>query len=239
MGDAAPLGSGAIITAAGASQRMKGVDKVFAPLAGKPALAWVVEVFQTCSLIKEIVIVLAKEKVSRGREMAQQAGWNKVTHVCPGGPRRQDSVCEGLQHLGPCDYVVIHDGARPCLTVDLIELGLAEARATGAAIAAIPASDTVKQVDSQKEIVRTIFRNEVWLAQTPQVFKVEILKKAYQKVAEDVTDDAGLVERLGHKVRVYMGSYQNIKITTKEDLALAESILLRRSGARLKIKDKS
>lgn len=229
MGKAGALGNGVIIVGAGASQRMEGIDKVFVPLAGKPALAWVVEVFQACSLIKEIVVVLAKENVPRGKEMASQARWTKVTHVCPGGPRRQDSVREGLKRLGPCDFVVIHDGARPCLTVDLVERGLKEARTTGVAIAAVPASDTVKQVNSEKEIVRTIPRNELWLAQTPQVFKVEILKKAYEEVTENVTDDASLAEHLGHKVRVYMGSYQNVKVTTREDLALAEAILARRA----------
>lgn len=231
MVKAAPSENSAIIVGGGASQRMEGIDKLFTPLAGKPALAWSVEILQSCPLVKEIVIVLAKQNVPRGKEMVSQAGWNKVTGICTGGPRRQDSVHEGLKHLGTCDYIVIHDGARPCLTIDLVEQGLAEARFTGAAIAAVPASDTIKQVNSQKEILRTVPRNEIWLAQTPQVFKAEILKKAYEILAEDVTDDASLVERLGYKVRVYTGSYQNIKITTREDLKLAETILLQRKGS--------
>lgn len=219
----------AIIVAAGASQRMGGIDKVFTPLAGKPVLAWVIEVFQSCGLIDEIVLVLARENVSRGRQMVLQSGWNKVTNVCPGGPRRQDSVREGMAHLGPCDIVAIHDGARPCLTPDLIERGIAGAAVYGAAIAAVPAPDTIKKVNADGEVVETLERNDLWVIQTPQVFKIELLKKAYENISKDVTDDAALVERLGYKVRVYMGSYQNIKITTPEDLAIAEAILLRRS----------
>ncbi len=220
--------SGALIVAAGAGLRMEGKDKILTPLAGKPVLAWVVEVFEACHLVDEVVIVLGEENLSTGKNMVVQAGWRKVTHVCPGGLRRQDSVWAGMQKLGPCDLVVIHDGARPCLTIDLVERGLSEAVIAGAAIAAVPVIDTIKRVNSSGEVIQTLDRPGLWSVQTPQVFKADILKNAYKKGEGDVTDDASLVERSGHKVKVYMGSYQNVKITTQEDLALAEAILLQR-----------
>jgi 2-C-methyl-D-erythritol 4-phosphate cytidylyltransferase len=151
--------------------------------------------------------------------------WSKVTEVCLGGKRRQDSVAAGLDRVDDCDWVVIHDGARPLVTVDLIEKGLAAARETGAAIAAVPVTDTVKIVDDAEIALRTPERRHLRAVQTPQIFRFDIIKKACEQVSEDVTDDASLVERLGYKVKLYPGSYDNIKVTTPDDLALAEAIL--------------
>lgn len=218
----------AIIVAAGASRRMSGVDKVFASLGGKPALSWVMETFQASSVIDDIVLVLAKENVSSGRQMVVKAGWSKVSNVCPGGLRRQDSVREGLHHLAACDIVVVHDGARPCVTSDLIERGVSQASASGAAIAAVPVNDTIKRVDTEATVVETLDRRGLWAIQTPQVFRAELLAEACEKVSDDVTDDAAMIERLGHTVKIYMGSYRNIKITTPEDLLVAEAILSKR-----------
>ncbi len=220
--------TGAIIVAAGAGRRMGGTDKVFAPVAGKPVLVWVVEAFQSCRLIDEIVLVLAGENLSQGREMVLNNCWSKVSNVCPGGPRRQDSASEGLRHLGSCDLVAVHDGARPCIRAEVIERGVREATLSGAAVAAVPVADTIKRVNDHGEVIETLVREGLWDIQTPQIFRREFLEKAYRDNEKDVTDDAALVERAGHKVKVYMASYRNIKITTPEDLALAEWILKER-----------
>jgi len=219
----------AIVTAAGASRRMEGPDKVFAPLAGLPILAHVLRTFQDHPSVDTVVLVVNQANLQSGRDLVDHHQLTKVAAVLPGGDRRQDSVFNGLKSLTDCDWAIIHDGARPCLTPDIIDRGLAEARTTGAAIAAVPAKDTIKRVDAGNLIVETPPRQSLWLAQTPQIFKFDIIFEAYHKGAHlDATDDAALVEALGHKVKVYMGSYDNIKITTPEDLALAETILARR-----------
>ena len=153
--------------------------------------------------------------------MAEQ-GWPKVTDVCLGGDRRQDSVAAGLSRLDQCHWVVIHDGARPLVTVDLIERGLEAARETGAAIAAVPVTDTIKVASEEGFIQGTPPRQSLWAAQTPQVFRFDIITEAYRQAKYEVTDDARLVEQLGHKVKLYMGSYDNIKVTTPDNLAIAE-----------------
>lgn len=207
---------------------MGGYDKIFHPLAGKPALAWVIDVFQTCPLVQSIVVVLSAENLARGEELTARKGWSKIHRMVPGGPRRQDSVWKGLQHLQNCDLAVIHDGARPCITVDLIERGIAEALTSGAAIAAVPLTDTIKRVNAENEVEQTIERQGIWSVQTPQVYKIDIIKNAYRKIKGDVTDEASLVELSGHKVKIFLGSNQNIKITTREDLATADAILRQR-----------
>ena len=216
---------GAIVVAAGTSRRMGGADKIFAPLSGKPLLAHTVDVFQRCPTIDQVVIVLSEDKLDEGWRLAKEYRWSKVTEVCLGGPRRQDSVCEGLKRLSDCEWVVIHDGARPCLSLGLIEGGLEEARQSGAAIPAIPVSDTIKVVSPDSFVAETPLRQSLWAVQPPQVFRFDIINEAYRKAEGDVTDDATLVESLGYKVKVYPGSYDNIKVTTPEDMALAEAIL--------------
>jgi len=213
---------GAVIVAAGESQRMGGVDKVLALLGGKPILARVVEPFQSCSSIDQIVIVLSEQNLERGKQLAAEQGWSKVTDVCLGGRRRQDSVVAGLGRLSNCQWVVIHDGARPLVSVGLIEQGLTEAGETGAAVAAVPVTDTIKVAKDDRIVHQTPPRQNLWAVQTPQVFRYPIIAEAYGKAKGEVTDDASLVEQLGYRVKLYMGSYDNIKITTPDDLALAE-----------------
>ena len=215
--------TGVVIVGAGSSRRM-GTDKVFMALAEKPLLAWSVDVCQRCELVDQIVIVLNKSKLHLGRKLVAERGWSKVMEVCAGGDRRQDSVRQGLDKLRGCDWVLIHDGARPFLTLDLIGDGLKAARVTGSAVAAVPVKDTVKLGGSDLMVRGTLNRQELWAVQTPQVFRFDIITGAHQRVGSDVTDDASMVEQLGHKVKLYMGSYNNIKITTPEDLALAELI---------------
>ena len=214
---------GAIIVAAGSSQRMGKVNKIFAPLRGKPLLAWSVDICQECSLIGQIVITLNDKDLEPGQKLKEERGWSKVT-LCLGGARRQDSVKQGLHKLKDCHWVIVHDGARPFLTLDLIENGLKAATETGAAVAAVPVKDTIKLADSNGLIRETLYRDKLWAAQTPQIFRFAIIAKAYQELGATVTDDAAAVERLGYEVKLYLGDYNNIKVTTPEDLALAEII---------------
>jgi 2-C-methyl-D-erythritol 4-phosphate cytidylyltransferase len=214
---------GVVIVAAGTSQRMAGINKLFAPLRGKPLLAWSVDTCQRYNLVQQIVLVLNDKDLARGQKLKKERGWSKVT-LCPGGARRQDSVKEGLRQMRDCDWVMIHDGARPFLTPDLIEDGLKIVEEIGAAIAAVPIKDTIKLVDSENLIGETLQRNRLWAAQTPQIFSFDVITKAYENLSADITDDATAVERLGHKVQLYMSDHKNIKVTTAEDLALARII---------------
>ena len=211
----------AVITAAGSSQRMDGADKVFALLGGEPILVRVVDVFQRCNPVDRIVIVLSESNLERGKQLVIERGWSKVIDVCLGGRRRQDSVASGLERLSNCDWVVIHDGARPLVTVDLINRGLKAARETGAAVAAVPVADTIKMAGDDRIVRQTPPRQNLWAVQTPQVFSIKIITEAYSRAGDDVTDDASLVEQLGYRVKIYSGAYDNIKITTSDDLALA------------------
>jgi 2-C-methyl-D-erythritol 4-phosphate cytidylyltransferase len=219
---------GAVIAAAGSSQRMGGVDKVWTPLGGKPILVRVVDTFQGCNLIDQIVIVLNEPNLERCQQLIAEQGWSKVTDVCPGGKRRQDSVAAGLSRLDNCQWVVIHDGARPLLTEDLISQGLTEARETGAAAAAVPVTDTVKVAGGDRVVQQTLPRPNLWAVQTPQVFRFDIIDEACRQMKDEVTDDASLVEPLGYRVKLYMGSYDNIKLTAPDDLVLAEVLWQKR-----------
>ncbi|MFC2067321.1 2-C-methyl-D-erythritol 4-phosphate cytidylyltransferase [Chloroflexota bacterium] len=216
---------GAIIVAAGESRRMGGADKVMLPLGGKPVLLRVIDVFQECRLIDQIVAVVNEKSMESCRQLVNGGGWDKVSDkvsdVCLGGRRRQDSVLEGLKRLKNCEWVVIHDGARPLVTVDLIERGLEAAVDTGAAVAAVPVIDTIKVAGDDRIVRETPPRQNLWAVQTPQVFSHEIITEVYSRANGDVTDDASLVEQSGYKVKLYMGSYDNIKITTPDDMALA------------------
>ena len=215
--------------AAGDSRRMAGVDKIFTPLLGLPLIAHTVEALEACPLVCGLVLVLSSDKVAMGQALARECGWSKVA-TCQGGARRQDSVRLGLECFDKSyTWVAVHDGARPCIEPTLLERGFDAAQETGAAVAAVPAKDTVKVVvDGLVEA--TPSRDSLWLVQTPQVFRYELLVEAHGLAhkRETVTDDASMVEDLGHRVKVFMGSYTNLKITTPEDLALAEFLLASR-----------
>ena len=226
----APDKVAAVIVAAGESRRMGGVDKAFALLGGKPVLARAVDAFQGCDSVHQVVVAVNEQNLERCRQLVAEWGWSKVTGVCPGGKRRQDSVAAGLSHLSHCDWVIIHDGARPLVTVELIEQGLEAARETGAAVAAVPVTDTIKVAGDDRIVRQTPSRQNLWAVQTPQVFSLGIITKAYRQAKEEVTDDASLVEQSGYKVKLYMGSYTNIKVTTPDDLALAEILWQKQGG---------
>jgi len=214
---------GAVIVAAGTGQRMVGINKLFAPLGGKPLLAWSVDTCQRYGSVQQIVLVLNDKDLARGQKLKKERGWSKVT-LCSGGSRRRDSVREGLSQIKECDWVMIHDGARPFLTPDLIGDGLKVVEKTGAAVAAVPVKDTIKVAADERLVGGTLQRDRLWAAQTPQIFSFDVITKAYEGLVAEVTDDAAAVELLGHKVQLYMGDYKNIKVTTTEDLALASII---------------
>jgi len=214
---------GVVIVAAGTGQRMAGINKLFAPLRGKPLLAWSVDTCQRYGLVQQIVLVLNDKDLARGQKLKKERGWSKVT-LCLGGTQRQDSVKEGLRQIKDCDLVMIHDGARPFLTPDLIADGLKIVEEIGAAVAAVPVKDTIKIAADERLIQGTLQRDRLWAAQTPQIFSFDMITKAYENLTAEATDDATAVERLGYKVQLYMGDYKNIKVTTAEDLALARII---------------
>ncbi len=224
-GSASHSNVGAIVVAAGESKRMVNADKIFVSLIGQPLIAYSLKTLNDSPLISAIVLVLSSRNVERGRQLVAANGWHKIIDVCPGGNLRQDSVRNGLERLADAEWIIVHDGARPFIDEDMIARGLTEAAYTGAAIAAVPVKDTIKSVDAEMFVTHTIERNTLWSAQTPQVFRRQLLAEAHERVADNVTDDASMVERIGGKVRLFMGSYSNIKVTTPEDLPIAEAIL--------------
>ena len=223
--ETSPPAISAVIVAAGRSSRMGGVDKTFAPLLGAPLIAHTVERFEAHPLIGEIALVLAAESVEHGRELTKSRGWRKVTQVCAGGARRQDSVYNGLAALSSCDLVMVHDGARPCLDAATLDRGIRAATEHGAAVAGTPVKDTIKQVSPDLLIEDTPERARLWAAQTPQVFRYNLLLEAHRRAERDFTDDAAMVEAIGHPVRMFEGTYENIKVTTAGDLVVAEAFL--------------
>jgi 2-C-methyl-D-erythritol 4-phosphate cytidylyltransferase len=220
---------GVIIVAAGESRRMQGMDKILAPLGGKPVLAWSIEAFEQCPEVDRIILVNSEKHLGSVKCLTVDRKWTKVADVCVGGQRRQDSVAAGLKLLGHCEWVIIHDGARPLVTLDIIQRGLQAAKETGAAIAAVPVTDTIKAAGKDLTVIETPPRSHLWAVQTPQIFRFAIIEEAYRQAKGDVTDDAMLVEKIGGKVKLYMGSYDNIKITTPYDLKVAE-LLIRENG---------
>ena len=214
---------GVIVPAAGRGTRMRGEDKLFLRLCGKPLLAWCIDTLERCDLVTDVVVALNPDTIAPGEELCRTRGWTK-TRFCLGGDRRQDSVGHALRAIGAVDWVIVHDGDRPFLTRELLEEGLRSARETGVAVASVPVKDTVKVADESNNVLRTLERDVLRAVQTPQVFRADIIRDAYAGMSGTVTDDAMLAERLGCTVRLYPGSYQNLKVTTPEDLLMARSI---------------
>ncbi len=224
-----PVKSSAIIAAAGSSRRMEGQDKLWTPLAGRMTLARTIDVFEASPIIDNIVLVLNSKRLDDVTKLCQKEGWSKITGIVEGGIRRQDSVRNGLDSLAklaPTQWVMIHDGARPLVTPDILEAGLKTAQKCYAAIAAVPVKDTIKQVQ-QGWITSTLDRSLLWSIQTPQIFSFPLIYHAYQTapLQQEFTDDAALLEHLGKRVAIFNGSYRNIKITTQEDLLVAEALI--------------
>lgn len=224
-----PSTVGAIIVSAGASTRMQGVNKTLVELGGMPIIARTVDVFEKCDAVGCVVVVVSQQSLGDVAEIARNREWKKVVHVRIGGMRRQDSVRIGLKALPEtCEWIVVHDGARPLVTEKMIRDGLLTSEAVGAATAAIPTVDTIKVVTEDGHVVETLDRRKLAAIQTPQIFRRDLLMKAHDEIPEDVTDDAAMIEMGGGRVEVFMGDRANIKVTTPEDLVVAEALLAMR-----------
>lgn len=220
----------AVIVAAGKGKRMgTDISKQFLPLCGKEILAHTVEKFEKAENIRDIVLVTGQDSLQDVQDMTQEYGWKKIVSIVSGGRERQDSVWNGLQAV-PADgkIVLIHDGVRPFVTEDILNLSIETALEMGGCVAGVPAKDTIKVCNSENIAVATPDRSTLWQIQTPQTFRKDLIVKAYEKAAEDGfigTDDASLAEHSGYPVKIIMGSYRNIKITTREDLLIGEAFL--------------
>ncbi len=225
----------AIVLAAGQGRRMNSkIRKQFLMLGGHPVLYYSLRCFQDSTLIRDVVLVTGAEDISYCKEeIVERYHLDKVKRVIPGGKERYDSVYAGLLACCDCDYVFIHDGARPFVTGEIVERGFHGALESGACVIGMPSKDTVKLADEQGFVRETPDRGIVWNIQTPQIFRYELILGAYRKLRQEnmsgITDDAMVAEQAeGTKVKLVEGSYENIKITTQEDLAVAESFLKKR-----------
>lgn len=225
----------AIVLAAGSGRRMGGdIPKQYMELSGKPVIYYSLKVFQD-SVADDIVLVVSDEYIEYCRkEIVERYGFSKVTDIISGGRERYDSVRNGLEVCESADYVLIHDGARPLITGDMVKRSIATLEEETGCSVAVKAKDTIKISDENDYGVDTPDRRYVWQVQTPQSFHRRELVAAYEKLAASgdtaITDDTMIMERYGGvKIKLIDGSYANIKITTPEDLALAEVLLEHRS----------
>jgi len=219
----------AIVVAAGKGKRMGLVDKPFLLLGKRPLLTYGLLTLENSSFIDKIILVVRKNKISKAKELIKKYHISKVKEIVAGGKTRQDSVVSGLKKTNSfADFVLIQDGARPFLTGELIKGVVLGAKRYKAAVPGLPLSDTTKEVENSSFISSTLSRKSLWTVQTPQVFKAEIIQKAYFQAEKNHfwgTDSASLVERIGIPVKIIKGDLYNIKITTKDDFLLAEAIL--------------
>lgn len=227
---------GAVIPAAGKGTRIGGgLPKQFIELAGKPVILHVLEYIQATSCIDCAVVAAGADSLREMSDLLSCHKLSKVIAIVEGGAERQDSVWKGLQRLADADveYVAVHDAVRPFIDDDLVSRVLNVAKLIGAAVPAVQPKETVKQTGPDLFVTDTLPREELWLVQTPQIFEFPLLYRAYQTAMMTGyygTDDASLVEKIGGRVRVVPGDYDNIKITTPEDLDLANIICRRRQG---------
>lgn len=221
----------AVIVAGGRGKRMDlNLNKQYIELEGKEIVSRTLEVFQNSNEIDVIVLVVPKDDIEFCKEsIVKRYSFSKVKRVIAGGEERQESVYEGLKSCEPgTDLVVIHDGVRPFIDDDIIRRSIECARNIGACTAAVPLKDTIKAVDRDGFSISTPDRKKFQLVQTPQTFKYDLILKAHEEAKKENfigTDDSVLVERLGYRVKTIIGSYFNIKITTKEDLIYANAII--------------
>ncbi len=223
----------AIVLAAGQGKRMNTeIPKQYIAINGFPVLYHSLLAFEESEVIDEVILVTGKEELESCRmEYIKKYGFQKIKKIVVGGKERYDSVWNALQEIGKeASYVFIHDGARPMINEEILQRGYECVKETKAAVAGMPSKDTIKVVDSQEYAKETLDRNYVWNIQTPQIFQASIVKEAYETMMnqphENVTDDAMVVETYTDtKVKLFKGSYENIKITTPEDLKIAEIFL--------------
>jgi 2-C-methyl-D-erythritol 4-phosphate cytidylyltransferase len=220
---------GAILVAAGRSTRM-GFDKLWADLGERPVLAWSLATLAACPALDRLVVVTGDDRLDdTWRLVGRTVPARLRSRAVAGGVRRRDSVASGLDVLYDCPWVLVHDAARPFVSERVIVRGLAEVPLTGACVAALPARDTIKRADSDRRVVETPPREQLWTVQTPQLFRRELVLRALAASDDDVTDEAALVERIGGTVRVFEGDVMGFKITTPDDLEIARALLTLRS----------
>ena len=222
--------NGVVIVAAGTGSRMNmGINKQFIKLEGKEIIAYTIEKFYNNSNIEDIVVVVKEDESEFFKKEILDKYNFKNVKIAYGGKERQDSVYNGLKLLDEkCDVVLIHDGARPFVSDKIIDKSIEEAKEHKAIVVGVPVKDTIKVIDNDKNILDTPNRSVLWAVQTPQTFDYNILIDAYKDAFKNKfygTDDAMLVERIGYKVKMLEGSYNNIKITTQEDLNIGSQIL--------------
>ena len=222
--------NGVVIVAAGTGSRMNmGINKQFIKLEGKEIIAYTIEKFYNNSNIEDIVVVVKEDESEFFKKEILDKYNFKNIKIAVGGKERPDSVYNGLKLLDEkCDVVLIHDGARPFVSDKIIDKSIEEAKEHKAIVVGVPVKDTIKVIDNDKNIVDTPNRSVLWAVQTPQTFDYNILIDAYKDAFKNKfygTDDAMLVERIGYKVKMLEGSYNNIKITTQEDLNIGSQIL--------------
>ncbi|MCL1888550.1 MAG: 2-C-methyl-D-erythritol 4-phosphate cytidylyltransferase [Kiritimatiellaeota bacterium] len=222
----------AIIVAAGKSERMgENLDKAFVALGSKPVVAWSLLAFQQCPEVNRVILVVRKEKLVAAKGIVSMFGLSKVTQIIPGGARRQDSVARGLEVVEPETTVVVtHDGARPCVTPELVAATVRSARVHGSGIPATRVVDSLKTVDRNGNFNGVVDRANLWAVQTPQAFRAELLTRAYATLAKgkaEVTDDAAAVALLPDAPALHPVEWNkpNLKITIVEDLAIAAALL--------------
>lgn len=224
----------ALIPAAGMGKRMgRHVAKQFLPLGNKPMLAHTLLAFQRSVEIDEVIPILSEDDMEEClKDIIERFHITKVRTLVVGGRERQDSVYNGLQKVGPdAEVVLVHDGVRPFVTQEMIKETIEIAMKGECVTVGVPLKDTVKEVNANGIVKRTLERSSLWAIQTPQAFPAKILRRVYDEAYKRgfySTDDSALAEHAGYKVRVIMGSYENIKITTPEDLVFAEELLSRR-----------
>lgn len=220
----------AVIVAAGKGKRMgTEISKQFLPLGGKEILAHTVEKLERAAGIRDIILVTGEDSIEDVRDMTKEYDWKKITGITAGGRERQDSVRNGLRLVSAdTEIVLIHDGVRPFVTEEIVQMSIETAGEMGACVAGVPAKDTIKVCNAENIAVATPERSTLWQIQTPQTFRRDLILAAYETAAKDGfvgTDDASLAEHCGYPVKVILGSYRNIKITTREDLLIGEAFL--------------
>lgn len=205
------------------------VDKAFLTLGTKPVLAYSLHAFERCPDIDGVILVARKDRIEAAWGMVQMFGFSKVKKVVQGGAARQDSVFNGLTEVeDSVSIVAVHDGARPCVTPELISETIRSAKRYGSGVAAAKVTDTTKEVARGYVVARTIDRSKLWAVQTPQTFRVQLLKDAFARVKKKrakVTDEASAVELLGKEVRLVPSSWANVKLTRLDDLPLVAALL--------------
>jgi 2-C-methyl-D-erythritol 4-phosphate cytidylyltransferase len=223
----------AVIAAAGQSTRMGSkISKQFLPLLDVPAVVWTLKAFDHASTVEKVVVVCREEDMEQMKQCIGQYQIQKVTAVVPGGNSRQESVSAGVRALPQdAEIIAVHDGARPLVRPEEIDACVQDAVLTGASALGTPLKDTIKRIDSKQCVLSTPAREGLWAVQTPQVFRLDLYRRALKKAkmdGKDYTDDCQLVEQLGIRVHLCKGSYENIKLTTEEDLVIAQAILEQR-----------